>query len=167
MFHLFAHPPTHVTNRAKWAETNRKESVWTVIWPSWSSHSPCLCSHLLSVCREPVSVSDWTVNSRRSHNEANDSSLMDFQWPRSGQLKLYARYNYAFYWWGRNDLVMTCGGFICLHSPFSVSKGWDSSLSSGLICTLTAAVSLVCVLDRQTHMHTDKCLLQMYTYSMH
>lgn len=79
------------------------KSILTMIWPSLSSYSLCLCSHLLCVCREPASVSDWTVNSCRSHNEANDSSIIDFQWPQLGQLKLYAGYNYVFYWWGRND----------------------------------------------------------------
>lgn len=42
----------------------------------------CMCSHLVSVCWEPVGVSDWTVNSCRIHNEARDSSIMDFQWPQ-------------------------------------------------------------------------------------
>lgn len=137
----------------KWAETNHKKSILTVIWPSRSSYSPCLCSHLLSVCWEPVSVSDLTVNSCRSHNEANDRGIMDFQWPQSGQLKLYAQYNYAFYWWGRKDLVMTCGSFISLYSPFirQRDEGTDSSSSSGRICTHLLLHS--CVLDTQDRMH--------------
>lgn len=57
----------------------------------------------LSVSWEPESVSDWTVNSCRSRNETSDSSIMDFQWPQLGQLKLYAGDNYVFYWWGRNE----------------------------------------------------------------